>query len=97
MSWALNNVTTKDKYEAATTIETGLAKRATIDVYNKAIFVSVLTEPRGVKGQAQWQPERFAAPGSLTLARKGLFGVRVRSAVKGEAAQVTIEVLASTD
>lgn len=97
MSWTLNNVTTKDKYEDATTISTGLGKRAAIDVYNNAVFVSVLTEPRGVKGQAQWQPERFVAPGSISLARKGLFGVKVRSAAAGKAAQVTVEVLATND
>lgn len=93
MSWPLNNVTTSDEYTEATTLETGPASRVTLDVYNHAIFVSLLTSPNGERGRAVWQPDLFMAPASKQFIRRGLFGVKVRSAVKGEPAQVTIEVV----
>lgn len=98
MSWTLNNVESKNNYEAATTIETGKAKRANVSVYNAAVLVQLLTDPVGkIKAQAQWQPPLFVAPGSIAFARNGLFGVRFKSAVSGKPAQVTVELLAVGD
>lgn len=98
MSWALNNVTSENAYSEKTTLETGLAKRASISVFNASILYQVLTEPeRGMKGLAIWQPEVFLAPGSLSIGRRGLYGIRFRSAVAGKPAQVTVELLAIRD
>ena len=92
--WALNNFPTKDAYDAGQTLEVGLARRLRVSVFNAAVFRQILTSPDGEKGKAQWQPELYLAPGTEVMSVNGLFGVRVRSAVAGTPAQVTIQVMA---
>lgn len=98
MSWVLNNITTEDEYgdekTGGKTLLTGTARRLRVAVNNAAIYRQVKTSRTGEAGNAQWQPEAFLTPGTESLSLKGLFGVRVRSAVKGVPAQVTIQVWA---
>lgn len=97
MSWPMNNITTEDNYPAERTskcLEGGPGSRVVIDIYNAAIYYQLKCDPKGgAGGQARWQPEVFAAPGSRSIVRRGIFGVRCRSAVKGTAAQVTMEIV----
>lgn len=94
MSWVLNNVTTADEYEPTTTLETGTARRLRVAVNNAAVFRQCLISRTGERGNAQWEPEAFLAPGTESLSLKGLYGVRVRSAVSKTPAQVTIQMWA---
>jgi hypothetical protein len=94
VSWVLNNVTTEDAYEDETTLLTGTARRLRVAVNNAAIFRQCLISRTGEYGNAQWEPEAFLAPGTESLSLKGLFGVRVRSAVSKTPAQVTIQIWA---
>lgn len=94
MSWVKNNVTTEDEYAEGTTLETGIARRLRVAVYNAAVYRQVLVSRTGERGQAVWQPEAYLAPGTESLALRGLFGVRVRSAVSKTPAQVTIQAWA---
>jgi hypothetical protein len=94
VSWALNNITTADGYTEANTLETGLARRLRVSVNNAAVYRQCLVSRTGERGSAQWQPEAFIIPGTESLSLKGLYGVRVRSAVAGTPAQVTIQAWA---
>jgi hypothetical protein len=94
MSWALNNITTANAYTEANTLLTGTARRLRVSVNNAAVYRQCLVSRTGEAGQAQWQPEAFLTPGTESLSLKGLFGVRVRSAVAETPAQVTIQAWA---
>lgn len=96
MSWPLNNITTEDAFPADHTnkcLEGGPGSRVVIDIYNAAIYYQLKCDPKGAVGQARWMPEVFAAPGSRSIVRRGIFGVRCRSAAKGVPAQVTMEIV----
>lgn len=97
MPWPLNNIKTENEYSKANTLEGGPGNRAVLDVYNQSVYVQLLTAPNGEQSRAKWTPERFIAPGSRTFPRKGIFGIRVRSAVKGKAAQVTMEIVGANE
>lgn len=97
MSWALNNITTQPEYEGDQPQLEGQAARLRVDVRNAAVYRQCLVSRTGERGTAQWQPEAFLTPQIETLSLKGLFGVRVRSAVEGEPAQVTIQMWADDE
>lgn len=106
MSYPLNNVTTADTYTAANTIDVValigkfagqlreadldelLCVRANIDVTNAAIFwqVKLGLEPFS-------RPEVFMPPGSRSLNRRLISGLRVRSGTPAKPAQVTFELV----
>lgn len=91
--FVLNNVTTANAYTEENTLY-GAAARLRVSVNNAAIYRQVKTSPTGESGNAIWQPEAFIPPGTESLSLKGLFGVRVRSALAGSPAQVTIQMWA---
>lgn len=95
MNFALNNVTTSDGYTTANTLE-GLPQsaRVNIDVSNNAIYWQ-LKRVSARAPQGDWEQEVFMIPGSRSLNRTGITGIRVRSAVSGKASQVTVEVITS--
>lgn len=95
MSEPLNNVTTADDYTPANTVEVNYPlARATIRVNNAAVYRQLLVGLDNNPRAARWQPELFVPPGQEKVQRRFLFGVRVRSAVAGTPAQVTIELVA---
>jgi hypothetical protein len=90
----LNNVTTADIYEPKATLEvTYPIRRSTVRVYNAAVFRQLLVATENDPTQAVWEEELFVAPGVQPDRRDWYFGIRVRSAVKGTPAQVTIEAV----
>lgn len=95
MSLALNNISTPDAYGAEATVEVDYPCRlALIQVYNAAVYRQLLVGLDDNPKSASWQSELFLAPGLLQRAQRlHLFGVRVRNAVAGVPAQVTIELI----
>ena len=107
MAYALNNITTADAYTAANTLDVValigkyagtlkvadiaelLCVRANIDVANAAIFWQVKLGPT----EPFSRPELFMLPGSRTLTRRQIAGLRVRSAKVATPAQVTVELV----
>lgn len=88
-----NNVTTADAYSPAATIENvPEGVQVSLHVFNEAVLYQLAT---GYPG-GSWGSERYLAPGFHVLARRAS-GVRVRSAVAGEAAQVTAEVATDSE
>lgn len=87
---ALNNVTTSDAYSDANTMQCSGAEKLNITVANAAIYIQFAPDNRLHSAIGNWGPEVFMTP---RLENKvGKFGaVRVRSAVVGTPAQVTIE------
>lgn len=96
-NYALNNVTTADQYTAPNTLAPlPVLDHVNIDVSNAAIYWQLqqtndLTSDRS----GSWQTEVFMSPGSRTLSRAGMVGVRVRSAAPGVPAQATVEAVES--
>jgi hypothetical protein len=95
----LNNVTTQDAYVAATTLD-GFppAARVTIDVYLSEVVPSAVYWQLRVgqgphENPGNWEDEVFMGPGSRTVSRTWITGVRVRSAKAGKPAQVTIQTV----
>lgn len=93
--YALNNVTTGDDFTEAATLECPGVKELNIMVYNAAVFIQYAFRTMGYKSDSPvWQPTDgvFFPPGERT---RGLNveQVRVRSAVPGKPAQVTIEAV----
>jgi hypothetical protein len=96
VSWALNNIMSPDAYTAASTMTNlPFPSRVNIDVSGAAVYwqLQQATSPSGLNTEGTWQQEVFMTPGSRTLFRSGVRGVRVRSAVAGIPAQVTIEAV----
>lgn len=103
-SYALNNLTAPDQYTAASTLD-GLPvlDHVNLDVLNQPIFWSIKqTNDLTTDMSGAWQPEVFMAPGSRTITRAGVVGVRVRAAVPASSlpagiggAQVTVEAVQS--
>jgi hypothetical protein len=85
-SVALNNATTTDAYSAQTTLRAPGSTQVTIFVRNAAIYYQLGSD----YGGALWRDEVFLPPGTLSGARTFDL-VRVRSAVAGVPAQVTID------
>lgn len=94
MNFALNNVTTTDGYSDPNTLD-GLnpCQRVNIDVNNAAIYWQIRQSIQETQ-IGNWSQEVFMSPGSRTISRQNIVGVRVRSAAAGVAAQVTIEAVA---
>lgn len=99
MGKTLNNITSPSEYEQDTgTLETTYPlARISLRVYNNAVYRQVLVGLSPNPSEAQWQDELFVPPGQETIRRRFLFGVRVRSAVPTEAAQVTVEAVSKTE
>jgi hypothetical protein len=86
VSVALNNITTADGYTSANTLYAPGSARITMHVRNAAVYYQLGDGLGGVL----WRDEVFLPPGTLSGAR--IFDVvRVRSAVAGTPAQVTID------
>lgn len=100
---ALNNITAPDAYAQQATLDTGgWVEHINIDVANSAIYwqIKQASRPTDTPGMATWQAEVFMPPGSKSLYRGGVTGIRFRAAVlaaqlpAGTAqAQVTVELV----
>lgn len=112
-SFTLNNVTAPDAYTPGTPTPTQpvvatldllpILDHVNIDVVNAAIYWSIkqVSSSDPVLG-GSWQPEVFQLPGSRTIRRLGIVGIRFRAAIPaaqipagGFQAQVTIEAVQS--
>jgi len=88
-SWALNNITAPDSYTNTSTLQNlPVLDHINIDVYNAAIY----WQPKEVLGATNigitapdtlgtWGTEVYMTPGSRSIIRPGLVGIRVRAAV----------------
>lgn len=102
-SWALNNITAPDAYTAASTLSNlPFPSRINLDVVNQGIYwqLQQAAGPGGLSTSGTWGQEVFMSPGSRSLRRSGVRGIRVRAAVpaanlpsSGLQAQVTIEAI----
>lgn len=74
-----------------------------IDVANTSIYWSIAqAAPLDANRAGTWQDETFMSPGSRTITRQGITGIRVRAAVTASLlpasvvqAQVTVEAVSS--
>jgi hypothetical protein len=82
----LNNVTTTDKYTGAATLACAGSARINLDVLNAAVYFQL---GHGTPGIAWESAEVFMPPAFRSLDR-ACDAVRVRSALAGIPAQVTI-------
>lgn len=86
----LNNVTTQDDYTEENTLVVDNATRVTLQVFNAAIYWQITDgDSLGNPSGAPWKDEEFLAPSYGSFARN-CHRVRVRSAVAGQPAQVTV-------
>lgn len=99
-SYALNNLTAPDAYTQASTLyPLPVLDHINLDVANQAIYWSICeTNALTSDLSGAWQPEVFMAPGSRTIVRPNMIGIRVRAAVRASQlpvgqpqAQVTAE------
>lgn len=100
---ALNNITAPDQYTGAATIDTGgWVDWVNLDVVNAAIYWQVKQASRkyDTAAKSTWQAEVFMLPGSRTINRPGITGIRIRAAIAlaqlpagSHQAQVTAEVV----
>jgi len=83
MNAAINVLTAPDTYTPASTLDTGnFVDHFNIDVYNQGIYWSIRQgHPRQSPGMAQWGPDVYMAPGSRTINRLWLVGMRFRAAI----------------
>jgi hypothetical protein len=86
VSVALNNITTADGYTDGNLLFAPGSQRITMHVRNAAVYYQLGIGLGGVL----WRDEVFLPPGTLSGARN-FDVVRVRSAVAGAPAQVTID------
>lgn len=93
---ALNNVTTTDDYTEASRVDQPETVKINIYVANASVFVQMSDPAPGLQHSDAWRQEVFYSPGHYNFARK-INGARVRSAVAGTPAQVTIELLNAND
>lgn len=92
--YALNNVTTTDEY-TDNSLECPGSTELDITVGNAAVLIQYAFRIRGYTGAAPaWAPAEgvFFAPGFFIRGRN-VEGVRIKSAVSGVPAQVTIEAV----
>ena len=86
-SWSLNNITAPDAYTSgpggSTLDNLPVLDHVNIDVANGGIFWQLkLAAPGPVAPESgNWDNETFMLPGSRTLQRRGMVGIRVRAAV----------------
>lgn len=101
-SFPLNNITAPDQYAAASTLyPLPLIDHINLDVSNQAIYWSIAqTNDLTTEMSGSWQSEVYMVPGSRTIAREGVVGVRVRAATPAASlpsdaaqAQVTVEAV----
>lgn len=91
--FALNNVETQDDYSDDTTLECPGTTELNLIVANAAVFLQYAFRSVGYSSQATvWSPEVYFPPSTYVRGRR-VEQVRVRSAVKGKPAQVTIEAV----
>jgi hypothetical protein len=89
----LNNVTTQDNYADATSLIGQGLVRVNLIVANASILYELADRwPPG----SEWGEEKFLPPGMFSLERD-CQGVRVRSAVAGVPAQVTVDALTDSE
>jgi hypothetical protein len=101
-SWPINNLTAPDQYTAASTLyPLPILDHVNLDVANQAIFWSIAQTNDLTTGlSGAWQPEVYMTPGSRSISRQGIVGIRVRAAVPAASlpvglvqAQVTVEAV----
>lgn len=93
--YALNNVTTEDDYSEENTLECPGTIELDLTIANNPIFLQYAFRGEGYTATSpQWVPANgvYFAPGFHVRGRN-VEQVRVRSAVKGKPAQVTIEAV----
>lgn len=100
MAWAMNNITAPDQYADASTLENvNGVTRVNIDVANQAIYWQLkIAGGSGLYSEGSWDQEVFMLPGSRSLFRPRIQGIRIRAAIPaaqlpagGSPAQVTVE------
>ncbi len=103
-SYPLNNITAPDQYTPASTLfPLPVLDHINIDVANAAIYWSIAqSNDLTTNLSGAWQPEVFMLPGSRSITRLNMVGVRIRAAIPaaqlptGSAqAQVTVEAVES--
>jgi len=95
--YALNNVSTADTYTQANTLVCPQTIKVNLIIANNAALVQMADPSPGIVGGAgAFRPEVFMPPGYYNLARR-VEQVRVKSAVTGKAAQITIEAITPFD
>jgi hypothetical protein len=90
MPYALNNVTTGDGFGNAQTLRCPRGRRISIDVHNAAVYFEFGTGELGVVWDGT---EQYLTPTFRSMDRR-VDAIRVRSAVAGKPAQVTVLVAA---
>jgi hypothetical protein len=93
--YALNNVTTTDEY-ADNELECPGTTELDMTIGNAAVLLQYAFRVQGFTGSAPvWAPPNgvFFAPG-FHIRGRNVEGVRIKSAVSGQPAQVTIEAVA---
>lgn len=90
---SLNNVTTANGYTTANTLARAGAIRLTLIVANAAIVYQL---GKGLDPATSWGTEVFLPPGLFSFERE-FDMIRVRSALAGAAAQVTVEAIGGGD
>lgn len=97
MSYALNNVATQDAYAEATTLKCVGAVRVNIEIRQAAIYYQMTAPDPGMPEDAWgYGPEVYASRTLRSLNRR-TSAIRVRSAVAGTPATVTIEAMRPID
>ena len=94
--WLTANVYTQDTYQPQApgnaTLEHIDATRVFLLVSGAAIYIERQAAMHGYE-HTDWQQEILYPPGSYTITRKSIQGVRARSALPGLPALVTIEAV----
>lgn len=103
MSWALNNITAPDAYaDTSTLANLPFPQRINVDVANQAIYwqLQQASGPTAMSTEGTWGQEVYMPPGSRTLYRAGVRGIRIRAATPAASlptgssqAQVTVEAI----
>lgn len=95
MSFGLNNYGTQDNYTPEGTLTFPAVARVNVEVTTQPIFYQLqAARGRGTKAEndGAWMPEIFLSPSFRSLSRR-CTGIRVRSAVTGAPAGVTIDAI----
>jgi hypothetical protein len=85
---ALNNVTTADRYTPANTLAAPGSERVTIHARNAAIYYQL---GKGIGGAPLYADDEVFMPPGTFSGERDFDAVRVRSAVAGTPAQVTVD------
>lgn len=94
--FVLNNVATSDDYSDEATLQCPGTTEVNLLIYNAAVYVQYAFRTLGYTAEAPiWSPPEgvFFPPGERVRGRN-IEQIRVRSAVAGKPAQVTIEAVA---